>query len=168
MIGHGADAVRQVIDQAMAGRVNFVLQAEQLGTGHAVRQVEPLLRGKCARVLVTFNGKAFDMNMIRERAIFHGLKMPPEGPHLDLLTEARKRWRGRLPNCKLQTLERHLFKRNRVGDIPGWAIADAYHKFVDTADARQVRDIVHHNLLDLLTMAQLVSVILTGEDPMDA
>ncbi|NLW87092.1 MAG: hypothetical protein GXY38_09490 [Planctomycetes bacterium] len=121
-----------------------------------------------ARVLVTFNGKAFDMNMIRERAIFHGLKMPPEGPHLDLLTEARKRWRGRLPNCKLQTLERHLFKRNRVGDIPGWAIADAYHKFVDTADARQVRDIVHHNLLDLLTMAQLVSVILTGEDPMDA
>lgn len=65
VIGHGADAVRQVIDQAMAGRVNFVLQAEQLGTGHAVRQVEPLLRGKCARVLVTFG----DMPLLTESAL---------------------------------------------------------------------------------------------------
>jgi len=125
-------------------------------------------RIKRSRVLVTFNGKAFDMNMIRERAIFHGLEPAGKCPHLDLLTEARRRWRGRLPNCKLQTLERCLFNRNRVGDIPGWAIADAYHKFVDTADARQVKDIVHHNLLDLLTMAQLVSLILTGNDPVDA
>jgi hypothetical protein len=32
-------------------------------------------------------------------------------------------------------------------------------------DARQVRDILHHNLLDLLTMAQLVVALLTGSAP---
>lgn len=115
--------------------------------------------------LVTFNGKAFDMNMIRERAAFHGLALPDrEPPHMDLLHESRKRWRGRLPNCKLQTLERFLCHRHRVGDIPGAAIPDAYHQFVKTSDARRVADILHHNLLDLLTMAELVTAVLTGSD----
>ena len=38
VIGHGADRVRNGVS---AQRVNWVLQAEQLGTGHAVRQALP-------------------------------------------------------------------------------------------------------------------------------
>jgi uncharacterized protein YprB with RNaseH-like and TPR domain len=119
-----------------------------------------------AGVLVTFNGKSFDMSMIRERCAFHGVELPHRRvPHLDLLHESRKRWRRDLPNCKLQTLERHLCHRNRVGDIPGAEIPEAYHRFVASGDARQVRDILHHNLLDLLTMAQTVVALLTGSAP---
>ena len=118
-------------------------------------------------MLVTFNGKAFDMNMVRERSAFHGIDLPPrEPPHLDLLHESRRRWKSDVPNCKLQTLERLLCGRRRVGDIPGADIPDAYHRFVATGDARQVADIMHHNLLDLLTMAQLVTAILTGSGPL--
>jgi len=132
---------------------------------------EAILRAFASRleetgVLVTFNGRAFDMNMIRDRCAFHRLTMDDARvPHLDLLYESRRRWKGKLPNCRLQTLETHLCGRRRYGDIPGWAIPDAYHRFVDTGDARQVRDILHHNLLDLLTMAQLLTLVLTGEDP---
>jgi len=123
-------------------------------------------RYAAARVLVTFNGKAFDMSMIRERCAFHGIELPRRRtPHLDLLHESRRRWKGEVPNCRLQTLERHLCQRRRVGDIPGSEIPDAYHRFVATGDARQVADILHHNLLDLLTMAQLVVAILTGCGP---
>lgn len=119
-----------------------------------------------AGVLVTFNGKAFDMTMIRERSAFHGVELSPrEPPHLDLLHEARKLWRRDLPNCRLATLERHICRRQRSADIPGGEIPDAYHEFVATGDARLVADIVHHNLLDLLTMAQLVTSILTGCGP---
>lgn len=118
------------------------------------------------RVLVTFNGKSFDMTMIRDRSAFWGVDLPPrELPHLDLLHEIRRRWRKELPNCRLQTLERYFCGRRRVGDIPGSAIPDAYHRYVATGDARQVADILHHNLLDLLTMAQLVVAILTGCGP---
>ena len=120
-----------------------------------------------AGVLVTFNGKSFDMSMIRERCAFHGVELAHRRvPHLDLLHESRKRWRGEVPNCKLQTLEKHLCRRHRVGDIPGAEIPDAYHRFVASGDARQVRDILHHNLLDMLTMAQIVVALLTGSAPL--
>jgi uncharacterized protein YprB with RNaseH-like and TPR domain len=120
------------------------------------------------RVLVTFNGKAFDMNLIAERAAFHGVDtFGTDLPHLDLLHESRRRWKKRLPNCKLQTLERYLCGRRRVGDIPGSAIPDAYHHYVRTSDARRIGDILHHNLLDLLTMAEIVTALLTGADVED-
>ena len=116
-------------------------------------------------LLVTFNGKAFDMTMIRERAAFHGVHLPrEEPPHLDLLQEARRLWRGRVPNCRLLTLEQCLCGRSRIGDIPGWAIPEAYHRFVSTGDARPLADILHHNLLDLLTMAELLCAVLTGAE----
>ncbi len=119
-----------------------------------------------AGVLVSFNGKAFDMTMIRERSAFHAVELPQvELPHLDLLHECRRIWRGRLPNCRLQTLESHLCGRHRIGDIHGSDIPNAYHHFVKTSDARRLKDILHHNLMDLLTMAELLCAILTGCDP---
>ena len=123
-----------------------------------------------AGVLVTFNGKSFDMPMIRERSIIHRVDLPPPDgppdnrmpPHLDLLHDARRRWKGQLPNCRLQTLEGYLCRRRRRGDIPGGDIPDAYHQFVRDGDARRLRAIVHHNLLDMLTMVQLVCILLTS------
>ncbi|MFW6061453.1 MAG: ribonuclease H-like domain-containing protein [Planctomycetota bacterium] len=132
---------------------------------------EPVLRAYANRVerhrmLVTFNGKSFDVPRIAERSAFFGIEPPWQEPvHLDLLHECRRHYKRALPNCKLQTLERYLCGRHRVGDIPGAAIPDAYHRFVDTQDARQLQDILHHNALDLLTMAQLVCCVLTGAGP---
>jgi len=125
-----------------------------------------------AGALVTFNGKSFDMPMIRERSIIHRVELPsadgpPDNrlpPHLDLLHDARRRWKGQLPNCRLQTLESHLCCRARTGDIPGGDIPDAYQQFVRDGDARRLRAICRHNLLDMLTMVQLVCMLLTGCD----
>lgn len=120
-----------------------------------------------AAVLVTFNGKSFDVTMLRERGIFHNLDLGTIPPHLDLLHESRRVYRGKVPNCRLQTLEQCLCRRRRVGDIPGSAIPAAYHAFVSTGDARNLKAILHHNLLDLLTMGQLLCAILTGQMPDD-
>jgi len=123
-------------------------------------------RYRRAGVLVTFNGKTFDMTMIRERSAFHGIRLPDcEPAHLDLLHESRRRWRHSVPNCRLQTLERHFCGRRRVGDIAGAEIPDAYHQFVKTSDATRIKDILHHNLLDLLTLAELLCAIMTGCEP---
>lgn len=48
VVGHGADDVRR----ALGEQCQYVVQSEQLGTGHAVRQAMPLLRERGGRVLV--------------------------------------------------------------------------------------------------------------------
>jgi len=114
-------------------------------------------------VVITFNGKAFDMPYIRDRAAFHMLPRDRQVHHLDLLHACRRRWRDTLPDCRLQTLESRICYRYRDGDIPGSDIPRAYHDFVRTGDAWQIKDILHHNALDLLTMSELVLRLLSSD-----
>lgn len=107
-------------------------------------------------LLVSFNGKSFDWPFVRMRAAATGVPLAIDPPHFDLLHESRRVWRSRLPDCKLQTLERHVCRRRRDGDIPGHAIPDAYHAYVRTADARQMVEVLRHNRLDLITLADLM------------
>lgn len=128
--------------------------AEEAALTHCfVEQV----RGK--RLLVSFNGKSFDLPRIRTRAITNAVPFPDPPPHLDLLHACRRVWRGELPNCRLKTLEQCICGRSRCGDIPGDAIPDAYHAYVHTANAFQIGQIVQHNMLDLVTLAELLTYL---------
>ncbi|MBN2387999.1 MAG: bifunctional UDP-N-acetylglucosamine diphosphorylase/glucosamine-1-phosphate N-acetyltransferase GlmU [Anaerolineales bacterium] len=57
VIGHGAEAVREFVGKIAV----CVIQNPQMGTGHAVMQAEPLLRGKTDLVLVSYA----DMPLLR-------------------------------------------------------------------------------------------------------
>ena len=61
----GGEQVREELARAYGSAVTFALQAEQLGTGHAVRSAEDQLRGKADMLLVTFG----DMPMLRPETI---------------------------------------------------------------------------------------------------
>jgi bifunctional UDP-N-acetylglucosamine pyrophosphorylase / glucosamine-1-phosphate N-acetyltransferase len=50
VVGHGADQVQQTLGEA----AEYALQAEQLGTGHAVLQARDALVGRAERVLVWY------------------------------------------------------------------------------------------------------------------
>ena len=63
--GFGGEQVREELARAYGSAVTFALQAEQLGTGHAVRSAENQLRGKADMLLVTFG----DMPMLRPETI---------------------------------------------------------------------------------------------------
>jgi len=117
-----------------------------------------------AEMLVSFNGKAFDVPLLRDRLGFHRLPAAPDLPHVDLLHHARRRWRAVLPDCRLQTLEWQLCGRRRAGDIPGEDIPEVYHRFVRTGDARDVLTVFHHNALDLLTLADVALALTAPED----
>jgi uncharacterized protein len=112
-----------------------------------------LLEGR--RVLMTYNGKSFDLPLMRERMIYHGLGDCPEPPcHVDLLHLIRARYRDRWENCRLLTLEQKLCGRSRWDDIDGARIPDAYHDFVRTGDAACMARVLEHNRLDLITMLE--------------
>jgi len=110
--------------------------------------------------LVTFNGKSFDWPFLCDRAAVCRVELPQPRFHCDLLHAARRRYRHELPDCRLQTLELFLCRRRRTDDIPGAEIPGAYHDFVRTKDARAIRQIVHHNFLDLVTLAEVLATML--------
>ena len=118
-----------------------------------------------SRLLVSFNGKAFDWPFLCDRAAVSGVELPEPRGHCDLLHVARRRYRGQLPDCRLQTLERYICHRRRADDIPGSEIPGAYHHFVRTSDAREIRQIVHHNFLDLVTLAELLAKLVQSPGP---
>lgn len=113
--------------------------------------------------LVTFNGKTFDLPYIANRCVTHRLPRPEARSHMDLLLSARRHWRRFLPNCRLQTIEQQICRRQRVDDIPGEAMGQVYHDFVRTGDATQIRGALHHNLLDLIAMVEMLC-LLGGEE----
>ena len=109
-------------------------------------------------VLLTFNGKTFDWPMVVERSIRHRMQ-PAAGRdrwvHIDILHHARRRWKKQLPNCRLQTLERHVCRRRREADIPGHAIPGVYANYVRTGFERDMDSVLYHNALDLVTLFDL-------------
>jgi bifunctional UDP-N-acetylglucosamine pyrophosphorylase/glucosamine-1-phosphate N-acetyltransferase len=99
VIGHGGEAVRQ----ELGARAEYVLQAEQLGTGHAVQQAESLLRGNADFVLIV----AADMPLLTETT-------------LQRLVEAQKANSGPLTLLTLETDHPRGFgrvMRDEKGDV---------------------------------------------------
>jgi uncharacterized protein YprB with RNaseH-like and TPR domain len=112
------------------------------------------------RMVVTFNGASFDLPYLRDRSIYHRLPAPLFPDHLDLLPAARRQFRGLLPDCRLQTLEQHVCRRRRLGDVSGSAIPQLYHDYVRTGNWPLLLPVFHHNALDLLTLAELLPHLL--------
>lgn len=119
------------------------------------------------RVMVTYNGKAFDQplletryRMARARAPFGGLA------HLDLLFGARRLWKLRLESCRLVELERRILGVEREGDVPGAMIPQLYFDSLRAGNADGLAPVFYHNALDILTLACLCGIVPRAfEDP---
>lgn len=110
------------------------------------------------KFLVTFNGKAFDANLLSTRFIMNrlasGLSLLP---HLDLLHPSRRILGHRLVNSRLVTLEAEVLGVEREGDIPGWEIPQRYFDWLKRRDPRLLMGIFEHNRLDVISMATLTA-----------
>lgn len=109
-------------------------------------------------VLVTFNGKSFDVPLLNTRYILQGWKSPLiELLQIDLLHLARKLWRYRLPSRALSDLEAQIISAYRSEDeVPGWMIPQMYFDYLDSRDARPLQSVFYHNEMDVLSMAALL------------
>lgn len=121
------------------------------------------------KFLVTFNGKAFDINLLATRFIMNRMQSDLTGlPHLDLLHPSRRLLGHRLENCRLATLESDILGVQREGDIPGWEIPQRYFDWLRRRDPRLLAGIFEHNRLDVISMATLTAhlvEILTAQAP---
>ena len=110
------------------------------------------------KFLVTFNGKAFDVNLLSTRFILNRLKSDLASlPHLDLLHPSRRILGHRLENSRLGTLEAEVLGVYRENDIPGWEIPQRYFDWLKNRDGRLLAAIFEHNRLDVISMATLTA-----------
>lgn len=113
-----------------------------------------------AQVLVTYNGKSFDIPLLESRYRLARAR-PPFGslPHLDLLYGARRLWRLRFESCRLVELETRILGFERHGDVPGDLIPQIFFDYVRTGRALRLASVFEHNALDIVTLACLTGVV---------
>jgi hypothetical protein len=115
-------------------------------------------------VLVTYNGKSYDQPLLETRfrmvrAQTGRLRPFDRMEHLDLLFGARRLWKLRLESCRLVELERRILGVEREGDLPGEMIPYCYFDFLRTQEAFRVVPILHHNAIDILSLACLTAIV---------
>ena len=111
-----------------------------------------------ADLIVTYNGKTFDVPVMETRWLFHRMEMPLDGvPHFDMLHSARRLWKHDEQGCRLSTLERTLFDVRRVGDVPGLEIPSRFFGFVRSGDPRPLEPVLEHNRIDLVSLAAVTA-----------
>ncbi|MEO6214123.1 MAG: ribonuclease H-like domain-containing protein [Vicinamibacterales bacterium] len=115
-----------------------------------------------ADLIVTYNGKTFDVPVMETRWMFHRMEMPSIGgvggvPHFDMLHPARRLWKHDENGCRLSTLERTLFDVVRVGDVPGMEIPGRFFGFVRSGDPRPLEPVLEHNRIDLVSLAAVTA-----------
>lgn len=112
--------------------------------------------------IVTFNGKAFDWNLIQTRFIANRVKPSIKSPHqVDLLYPSRTLWKLKLESCKLSNLEENILSEYRVDDIPGAMIPLVYFKYLEDRDAADLKKVLTHNKDDIISMVSLLTKINT-------
>jgi uncharacterized protein YprB with RNaseH-like and TPR domain len=107
--------------------------------------------------LVSFNGRAFDVPIIENRFILARTAPPTRDmPHVDLLHPARRLWRYALSSCALTSLEREVLGvRRQQADVPSGLIPYLYRDYLRTGDARDMKRVLYHNKIDILSMVTL-------------
>jgi uncharacterized protein YprB with RNaseH-like and TPR domain len=108
--------------------------------------------------LVTFNGKSFDIPILRTRYTLNGFSSPLSGMnHIDLLPLARRLWKYRLSNRNLSVLETEILKMGRSNEeIPGWMVPEMYIDYCRNGDSRPLKGVFYHNAMDIISLAGLL------------
>jgi uncharacterized protein YprB with RNaseH-like and TPR domain len=124
------------------------------------RHLEPF------RVLITYNGRAFDQPLLETRYRLNRARPPfARMEHLDLLFSARRLWKLRFDSCRLVDLETQVLGVEREGDVPGALIPYLYFEYLRTREAARMLPVFHHNQIDILTLACLTAIVPVAFQP---
>jgi hypothetical protein len=117
-----------------------------------------------ASLIVTYNGRTFDVPFMETRWAFHRSAAPTDDlAHFDMLPPARRLWSHREidapehDGCSLSALERRVLGFHRLADVPGFEIPARYFQFLRTGDASVVAGVLEHNRHDLVSLAVVMA-----------
>ena len=121
-----------------------------------LRYLDRLFRGR--DTVVTYNGKSFDIPLLRARFIQNRMPFRLDSAlQYDLLHAARRFWKRRLGDCGLTNIEREVLAVRRHGDVPSAEIPELWLNYLRTRDARALQSVFYHHKMDILSLAALTA-----------
>lgn len=111
---------------------------------------------KAFPVLVTFNGRTFDVPLLQNRFVMNRIPHAALAEtHADVLHAARRVWKLRLGRCTLQRLEAEVLGVSREDDLPGDLVPQTYFRYLKDGNFAPLERILEHNRQDVVSLAQL-------------
>jgi uncharacterized protein YprB with RNaseH-like and TPR domain len=141
--------------------ITQILLLDYPGEEDFLEAVLGLLKFQDPFFLTTYNGKAFDSQILKTRCLMNGLALPPL-LQADLLYPARRLWKRILPNCSQATVETMVLGLDRSGDPPGSMAPGIWFDFLRAGaglsggpEAAALQGICDHNVRDIFGLASL-------------
>lgn len=111
-------------------------------------------------VIVTYNGKSFDVPLLRSRFISNRMRFRLDAAtHLDLVHVSRRLWKERLGDCSLGNIERNILNVHRLNDVPSAEIPAIWLEYLHTRDATRLTRVFRHHETDIVSLAALTGMV---------
>lgn len=114
-------------------------------------------------VIVTYNGKCFDSQILKTRCLLNR-KKPPSFNHADLLHPARRLWKSILQDCSQGTVETRILGLDRSNDIPGSLAPEIWFEFLKTGKTQRLTGICDHNCADISGLSSILAAMISIAD----
>jgi uncharacterized protein YprB with RNaseH-like and TPR domain len=110
-------------------------------------------------LLASYNGRAFDLPLLRGRCVMNGRRLSEPRDHMDVLYPARRLWKRTCGGASLALLETLVLGRTRIGDVPGSLIPEIWFEFLSKGDHPLMPAVFSHNADDVANLARLAALI---------
>jgi uncharacterized protein YprB with RNaseH-like and TPR domain len=125
----------------------------------------PAKTGGPPPLVVSYNVKSFDSQLLRTRCLMKGFA-PPEYAQADLLHPSRRLWRRILQSCSQASIETAVLGLDRSGDISGALAPDIWFSFLKTGNPGDLAGVCNHNVRDVFGLLGIFCVLCRiAEDP---
>jgi uncharacterized protein YprB with RNaseH-like and TPR domain len=119
-------------------------------------------------IIVSYNGRAFDLPILLTRLILFRIERNLEySHHIDLLHSTRRLFRRRLKDCSLGNIEKEILKFYRYDDIPGYLVPAVYFNWLAAEETSELTRVIEHNRHDIVSLFFLmyhISAVLEKPD----
>ncbi len=112
------------------------------------------------KVFVTYNGKCFDIPLLKNRLLINSTKYSAKKKSIDLLYIMRRLFKYKLKKFDLQTVSAYLnTARDKYIDIHGSEIPKVFKDYIHFGEIIDMKKVLYHNERDIFSLFKMLKFI---------